>query len=59
MDITEAQADLAGEAERVDRETLYGIEKGELDRSGPSVVSINGVVASLGVTEFMLAVTGN
>jgi hypothetical protein len=29
-----------------------------LDQVGPSVVSINGVVASLAVTEFMLNVTG-
>src|SRR3546814_19500003 len=30
----------------------------DLSSAGPSVVSLNGVVASLGVTEFMLAVTG-
>lgn len=29
-----------------------------LDNVGPSVVSLNGAIASLGVTEFMLAVTG-
>ncbi len=34
------------------------MKRGALARSGPSVVSINGVVASLGVTEFMVTVTG-
>ena len=37
---------------------LYGIGRSALGRSGPSVVSINGVVASLGVTEFMATVAG-
>jgi hypothetical protein len=58
LDVGEAQEDLAGEGERRDRETIYGIKRAALGRSGPSVVSLNGVVASLGVTEFMVAVTG-
>lgn len=58
LDLAEAQADLAGPSARRDREALYGIDRSALGRSGPSVVSINGVVASLGVTEFMAAVTG-
>jgi molybdopterin/thiamine biosynthesis adenylyltransferase len=37
---------------------VYGIDRRALDEAGPSVVSVNGVVASLGVTEFMAAVTG-
>lgn len=37
---------------------VYGIDRAALGESGPSVVSINGVVASLGVTEFMALVTG-
>lgn len=36
----------------------YGVRRGALGEAGPSVVSINGVVASLAVTEFMVAVTG-
>jgi molybdopterin/thiamine biosynthesis adenylyltransferase len=36
----------------------YGIHRTALSEAGPSVVSINGVVASLAVTEFMVAVTG-
>ncbi len=58
LDTAEAQADLSGLGERRDREAIYGIRKTELARSGPSVVSINGVVASFGVTEFVVAVTG-
>jgi molybdopterin-synthase adenylyltransferase len=37
---------------------IYGIDADDLDGTGPSVVSINGVVASLAVTEFMVWRTG-
>lgn len=39
-------------------ERIYGVRVDSLNRSGPAVVSINGVVASLAVTEFMVEVTG-
>ncbi len=39
-------------------DAVYGIRRPVLGEAGPSVVSINGVVASLAVTEFMVAVTG-
>ncbi len=42
---------------RQDREAIYGVYKSVLDGAGPSVVSINGVIASLAVTEFMVGVT--
>jgi hypothetical protein len=58
LDLTEAQADLLDPSARRNRDAIYGVHKGALDVVGPSVVSINGLVASLGVTEFMLAVTG-
>ena len=59
LDVAEAQVDLAGPAARRDRDAIYGIPRDALvGRSGPSVVSINGVVASAAVTEFMVAVTG-
>lgn len=58
IDVNEAQSDLAGPAGAREREAIYGIERHLLDHSGPSVVSINGVVASLGVTEFMVGITG-
>jgi hypothetical protein len=39
--------------------SIYGVPVSALTRtSGPSVVSINGVVASLAVTEFMKFITG-
>jgi hypothetical protein len=37
---------------------IYGIDRVALAGSGPAVVSLNGVVASLAVTEFMVHVTG-
>ena len=42
---------------RRDRATIYGVS---LDEAGatPSVVSLNGIIASLAVTEFMVGVTG-
>ena len=52
------QRDLEGEAERRNREAIYGVARAAMGRSGPSVVSINGVIASIAVTEFMVAVTG-
>lgn len=36
---------------------IYGVDVNALGESGPSVVTINGVVASLAVTEFMVLVT--
>jgi hypothetical protein len=58
LDIAEAQTDLESPEQRGIRASLYGIAREALGRGGPSVVSINGVVASLGVTELMLAITG-
>ena len=59
LDVAEAQADLAGPEARRDCDAMYGIPRDALvGSSGPSVVSINGVVASAAVTAFMVAVTG-
>lgn len=58
LDHTEAQLVLAGEAAEQDRLRIYGVEDGLLDTSGPSVVSLNGVIASLAVTEFMVGLAG-
>ena len=57
LDVAEAQAELAGVGDRRNRNALYGVQREVLGRSGPSVVSINGVVASLGITEFMVGVS--
>ena len=43
---------------RDDRRKLYGLPVEEQQDSGPSVVTLNGVVASLATTEFMVQVTG-
>jgi hypothetical protein len=48
----------ATEGERREDERIYGVRRGALGDHGPAVVSLNAVVASLAVTEFMVAVTG-
>jgi molybdopterin/thiamine biosynthesis adenylyltransferase len=58
IDTKAAQRYLASDAERENEDAIYGIKRSALGETGPSVVSINGVVASLAVTEFMAAVTG-
>ncbi len=37
---------------------IYGVARDALEGTGPAVVSVNGVVASLAVTEFMALATG-
>lgn len=46
------------EAQRREHARIYGVSVEALDATGPSVVSINGVVASLAVTEFLVLTTG-
>ena len=58
LDRARAAVELAGPEERRRQAEIYGISRDLLDVAGPSVVSINGGVASLAVTEFMLRVTG-
>jgi hypothetical protein len=58
LDNEEAQNQLSGPEGARQREDLYGVKREMLKNSGPSVVSLNGLIASLGVTEFMVAVTG-
>jgi molybdopterin-synthase adenylyltransferase len=52
-----ARAQMSPEQRAAD-DRIYGIDRDVLDTGGPSVVSINGVVASLAVTEFMAWSTG-
>ncbi|OQW68805.1 MAG: hypothetical protein BVN34_09075 [Proteobacteria bacterium ST_bin12] len=49
---------LSSENGRRDREDLYGVDKTQLEEGGPSVVSLNGIIASLAVMEYMLQATG-
>jgi hypothetical protein len=58
IDLAAAREDLESDTARRDRTKIYGVDTELLDEGGPSVVSINGVVASLGVTEYMLSVAG-
>ena len=58
IDIEAAKIDLMSEEQRKDHAEIYGIPLDVLGQVGPSVVSINGVIASLAVTEFMLMATG-
>jgi molybdopterin-synthase adenylyltransferase len=44
--------------EAVVHERIYGIDRTALNGTGPMVVSINGTVASLAITEFIAFVTG-
>lgn len=46
---------LAGmsDSERAAHEGIYGVERSQLGQDGPAVVSLNGVIASLAVTEFV------
>ncbi len=58
IDLVAARTDLESDAARRDRESIYGVKAQFLDEGGPSVVSINGVVASLAVTEYLVGTTG-
>ena len=46
------------EDQRAADDAIYGVQRSALDAGGPSVVSVNGVIASLAVTEFMVWRTG-
>lgn len=58
LDQEELQGASMGPKERAAYERIYGLNAGVLGQTGPAVVSINGAVASLGVTEFMVWATG-
>jgi len=58
IDMGEARLEIGGPDARRLRDAIYGVRKNDLGRSGPSVVTVNGVVASLATTEFMVSVTG-
>lgn len=52
-----ARAGMTSE-QRAEDDRIYGVDRSALGETGPAVVSVNGVVASLGVTEFMAWATG-
>ncbi len=49
---------LASDEERAREDAIYGVPRGALPEAGPSVSTINGVIAALAATEFMVSVTG-
>jgi molybdopterin/thiamine biosynthesis adenylyltransferase len=44
--------------QQAEEEQIYGVDATALNGTGPAVVSVNGVIASLAVTELVKAVTG-
>lgn len=44
--------------QREETEAIYGVPRPDLGASGPAVVSLNGILASLAVTEFMVEQVG-
>ena len=60
LDQNELREYFASEEQKTDLELIYGVPARALSRSqsGPSVVTVNGVVASMAVTELMALVTG-
>lgn len=57
LDPAAVQRDLTPPERREEEDGMYGVQRDALGERGPSVVSLNGIVASIAVTEFMLAVT--
>lgn len=58
IDIGELTREQMTDEERAQRDRNYGLTPEETGDSGPSVVTINGVVASLACTEALMLVTG-
>lgn len=58
LDQEQIALDQMDQHERQADERIYGVARGALRGPGPSVVSVNGAVASLAVTEFMVHITG-
>jgi molybdopterin/thiamine biosynthesis adenylyltransferase len=61
MDLLDKEAvrrDLTSPERRGEEDAMYGVQRDTLRDRGPSVVSLNGTLASIAVTEFMVFVTG-
>lgn len=58
LDQRQLALDAMGPDQHAADEAIYGVDRSLLEGGGPSVVSVNGVVASLAVTEFLVLVTG-
>jgi molybdopterin-synthase adenylyltransferase len=58
LDDEELRREQQSDSQREEERTIYGVRASMLKGSGPSVVSLNGVLASATVTEFMVHWTG-
>lgn len=58
LDQDEIRRSLADEDQLQDLADIYGMNPSVLGATGPAVVYLNGVIASLGVAEFVAALTG-
>ncbi len=58
LDQEEMRRESKTPAQREAHERIYGVRQGALAGTGPMVVSVNGVVASIAITEFMVLRTG-
>lgn len=58
LDQTAIRHDFESAEQREADERIYGVNRSELGRAGPSVVSLNGLVASSAVLECMIELTG-
>ena len=58
LDQNEVSGYFQGPNARKDLNDIYGVDKSHLNDSGPSVVTLNGVLASLATIEFVVYVTG-
>jgi molybdopterin/thiamine biosynthesis adenylyltransferase len=58
LDATAVHRDLTPPDRLEEEDAIYGVRRDELGDRGPSVVSLNGTLASIAVTEFMVLVTG-
>jgi molybdopterin/thiamine biosynthesis adenylyltransferase len=58
LDKEAVRRDLTTPERREEEAQMYGLRRDALNETGPSVVMLNGVIASLAVTEFMVFTTG-
>ena len=58
LDQEEIRDYFASSEQRADRRAIYGVPENALVGGGPSVITVNGAVASIAATELMVLVTG-
>lgn len=57
IDMDDVRKYLSSDAEQDAAAAAYGVPRGTLGETGPSVSPVNGVIASLAATEFMVGIT--